>query len=166
MRVHATHARPRETSRMLQEHDVRSLYRALLNAWDRRDARAFASFFANDGLVVGFDGSVMTGPEHIESELERVFTSHRTATYVHLVRSIRFPCPGVAVLFASAGMVPVGGDEVDPQVNAHQVLVAVDGDHGMKIASFQNTPAAFHGRPEAARRLTEELRAVLRARPA
>jgi uncharacterized protein (TIGR02246 family) len=165
MKVNATHARPRETSHTLQEHDVRSLYRSLLNAWDRRDARGYASFFAEDGQVIGFDGSLMTGPDEIESELERIFSGHRTATYVHVVRFIRFPCPDVAVLFATAGMVPADGDAIDPQVNAMQTMVAVDGETGLRIMSFQNTPAAFHGRPEAVRALTEELRAALRARP-
>jgi hypothetical protein len=33
---------------------------------------------------------------------------------------------------------------------------------GWQLASLQNTPAAFHGRPDLADQLTDELRAVLR----
>ena len=37
--------------------EVSDLYRALLDAWNARDARAFASLFTDDGHIVGFDGS-------------------------------------------------------------------------------------------------------------
>lgn len=46
-------------------------------------------------------------------------------------------------------------------VNAIQTLVTVKHDGQWRIAVFQNTPAAFHGRPELRDRLTEELRQVL-----
>jgi hypothetical protein len=36
-----------------------------------------------------------------------------------------------------------------------------DGD-AWKIALFQNTPAAFHGRPEESAKLTEELKELVR----
>ena len=61
---------------------------------------------------------------------------------------------------AVAGMVPPGSDDIKPEVNAIQTLVAVATDQGWEIAHFQNTPAAFDGDPEAAAALTAELRAV------
>jgi hypothetical protein len=42
-----------------------------------------------------------------------------------------------------------------------QTLVAVRQGDAWRIASFQNTPAAFHGRPEAVEELTRELRELL-----
>ena len=45
--------------------------------------------------------------------------------------------------------------------NAIQTLIAKRGDDGWWIAVFQNTPAQYHGRPEAAEALTSELRALL-----
>ena len=47
-------------------------------------------------------------------------------------------------------------------VNAIQILVAARRDGQWRIELFQNTPAAFHGRPEASEVLTAELRAALR----
>jgi uncharacterized protein (TIGR02246 family) len=66
--------------------------------------------------------------------------------------------PGVAVLRAVSGMIPPGQSELNPAVNAIQVLVAVQGDAGWRIAHYQNTPAQFHGRPDLSAALTEELK--------
>ena len=49
-------------------------------------------------------------------------------------------------------------------MNSIQSLVAVETGDGWRAAHLQTTPAAFHGRPEAADELDAELRAVLAAR--
>jgi hypothetical protein len=59
-------------------------------------------------------------------------------------------------------MVPPGESDINPEVNAVQTLVAVKQQNKWIIALFQNTPAAFHVRPELSERLTEELRQALR----
>ncbi|MFO7181823.1 MAG: SgcJ/EcaC family oxidoreductase [Pseudomonadota bacterium] len=144
------------------EQRVRALHEDLLSAWNRRDARGFAALFAPDGESIGFDGSDMVGPAEIKATSSRIFADHPTAEYVAKVRTIREIAPGVAVLRAVVGMVPRGGTELNPATNAVQVLVAVQRDR-LLIASFQNTPAAYHGRPEAAQRLTEELKTLVAA---
>ncbi|HJW27525.1 MAG TPA: SgcJ/EcaC family oxidoreductase [Rhodocyclaceae bacterium] len=139
------------------ESRVRSLYEQLLNSWNCMDATGFAALFAEDGEAVGFDGSQMAGRNEIAATLRHIFTGHRTGAYVALVRTVRFPVPEVAVLRAEAGMVPPGGRDIDPALNAVQVLVATRAEAGWRIVSFQNTPAQFHGRPEQAAALTAEL---------
>lgn len=123
-----------------------------------------AALFAKDGNLVGFDGSPVSGRAQIASHLGPIFASHRTAAYVAKVRSVRFLTPEVAVLRAVAGMVPPGQSDIHPPVNAVQTLVAAKDGGQWRIAVFQNTPAAFHGRPEMSEMLTEELRQVLRQR--
>jgi hypothetical protein len=49
------------------------LYRALLDAWNRHDARAYAALFTDDGYVVGFDGSEMDGRDEVERSLSAIF---------------------------------------------------------------------------------------------
>ena len=142
--------------------EVTRLFRSLLDAWNARDARAYASLFVNDGNVVGFDGSQMDGADAITRELEGIFASHPTASYVAQVREVRLLAPGVAVLRAAAGMLPPGKTEINPAVNAIQTMVAVSTQDEWRIALFQNTPAQFHGRPELAKALTEELQQVAR----
>ena len=77
------------------------------------------------------------------------------------VREIRAIAPGIAIIRSVVGMVPPGENELKPDVNAIQSLVFVDKGPDMKIALLQNTPAAFHGRPELAQQLTSELTDVL-----
>lgn len=148
------------TSYSLDE-DIKPLYQRLLDCWNQRTAEGYAELFSEDGNVVGFDGSQMNGRREIASELGRIFADHQTATYVAKVREVRFLTSEVAVLRAVVGMVPPGQNDINPAVNAVQTLVAVSGEGGWRIALFQNTPAAYHGRPELAEALTEELRELL-----
>jgi uncharacterized protein (TIGR02246 family) len=137
-------------------------YRELLEAWNRRDADGFAAVFTDDGSCVGFDGSMMNGRAEIASTLRSIFESHPTATYVAKIREVRAIAPGIAVIRSVVGMVPPGENELKPDVNAIQSLVFVDKGPDVRIALLQNTPAAFHGRPELAQQLTSELTDVLR----
>jgi uncharacterized protein (TIGR02246 family) len=142
--------------------EVRTLYQRLLDAWNRQDASAYAELFAPTGSIVGFDGSPVNGRAAIEAHLRGVFAHHRTASYVSVVREVRPLGADAALLRAAAGMVPPGKDDINPAVNAVQSLVAVRDAARWSIALFHNTPAAFHGRPEAAEALTAELRGALR----
>lgn len=143
---------------------VRVLYQRMLDCWDRRDAGAFAALFAQDCSLVGFDGSQMEGRSEVEKVLAQIFAEHQTASYVSIVRGVRFLTSDVAVLRAVAGMVPPGQSDLNPAVNAVQTLIASKHDGTWRSAVFQNTPAAFHGRPELSEKLTQELRQALRAR--
>lgn len=117
--------------------------------------------FWEDGNVVGFDGSQMNGQMEIASQLSQIFADHMTAAYLGKVREVRFLTRDVAVLRAVVGMVPPGKQDINPAVNAVQTLVAVRDEGQWRIAVFQNTPAAYHGRPELVEKLTEELRGLL-----
>jgi uncharacterized protein (TIGR02246 family) len=140
---------------------IEALYRRLLDAWNQRDASAYARLFAEDGYVVGFDGSQMEGQAQIAGDLGGIFADHVTATYVAKVEGVRFLAPQVAVLRARAGMVLPGQSDINPAANALQTLTAVETDGEWRIAVFQNTPAQFHGRPALVEQMSAELRALL-----
>jgi uncharacterized protein (TIGR02246 family) len=142
--------------------DVIRLYEGLLDAWNRGDADGYAARFAPDGNLVGFDGSTVDGRAAVGEHLSGIFGSHQTAAYVAAVREVRFLSSDCALLRAAVGMVPPGENDINPATNAIQSLVAVaDDERTWHVALFHNTPAAFHGRPEAADELTEELRSRL-----
>ena len=141
------------------EEQVRRLYAELIEGWNARDASRMALLFADDGNVIGFDGSQMDGRSEIEKVLGGIFVDHPTAPYTAIVRDVRVPSPDTAVLRAVVGMVPPGKDDIDPAVNAVQTLVASRLEGRWRIEVFQTTPAAYHGRPDAVAALTEELRA-------
>ena len=141
--------------------DVRALYQQLLDSWNKRHAGEMAALFAEDGNLIGFDGSQVNGRAEIEAHLSPIFAVHPTSAYIGKVREMRLLAPEVALLRAVAGMVPPGGADINPAVNAIQTLVTVKREGKWRIALFQNTPAQFHGRPELAQQLTEELRQLL-----
>jgi uncharacterized protein (TIGR02246 family) len=142
--------------------EVRRLYRQMLENWNKRDADLIGALFTEDGNTIGFDGSPINGRAEIVDEMSHVFASHQTAAYVGKIREVRFLNPQVAVLRAVAGMIPPGGSDLNPDVNAVQSLIAVKQNNKWLIALYQNTPAQFHGRPEMVKQLTEELRQLLK----
>ena len=143
--------------------ETRSLYLRLLRAWNDRDAAAMAECFADDGIMIGFDGSVADGRAGIREHLSPIFADHPTAAYVPIVRTVR-EAGTAGVLLADVGMVPPGAAEVNPQANARQTLVCEAADGPCRIALFQNTPAALHWDDAGRAALHAELNAAYRER--
>jgi uncharacterized protein (TIGR02246 family) len=143
------------------EIEVRELYRQMLDGWNKRSADAFAAPIAEDGDLIGFDGSQLIGRAEIVSSIQQIFADHLTAPYVSKVRGVRFLSPEVAVLRAIVGMIPPAQPDLDPNLNALQTLIASKRDGQWRIVLFQNTPAQFHGRPDLVQQMTEELRQLL-----
>jgi uncharacterized protein (TIGR02246 family) len=141
--------------------DIETLYFQVLARWNARDAAGMAALFAVAGYCIGFDGSELVGRDGIESSLGAIFAHHQTGTYVGKVRSVRI-IDELGIVHAVVGMVPPGQDDLNPDLNAIQTLVASRSDGAWRAEVLQNTPAAFHGRPEAREQLTQELRALRR----
>lgn len=140
---------------------IRILYHQLLEFWNQRDAESMAGLMTDDANVVGFDGSQINGKHEIARVLRQIFIQHKTATYVSIVREIRILSDSVAILRSIAGMIPRGRTDINPEANGIQSLVAQKVDGEWRIAHFQNTPAAFHGRPELVDDMCDELRQAL-----
>lgn len=148
---------------MLQQdtEQIIALYQAWLDAWNARNAAGMAALFAEDGNLIGFDGSQLNGRAELHVTLDNIFKHHQTAAYVAIIREIRLLSPGVAWLKAEVGMVPAGKNDINPALNAVQTLVALKGETDWQISLFQNTPAALHGQPELLEQMNIELRKVL-----
>jgi uncharacterized protein (TIGR02246 family) len=140
--------------------EIEGLYETLLRCWNTKDAAAYAALFAEEGVVVGFDGTSIESPSSIRGHLESIFADHDPATYVAIVEDVRLLGAGVALLRGAAGMVPPGSNTIKSEVNTQQTLVAIEADDGWHVALFQNTPARFDGRPEAVATMTRELQAA------
>lgn len=141
----------------MQLGSVEKLYKALIAYWNSRDAKQFAALFRDEGMVIGFDGSMMKGTEHIQKELTEIFQSHPTGKYVWKIKDLIQTTSDTAILYAIAAIVPQGKDGFNPATGAQQLLTAIQQQGGWKIALFQNTPAQFHGRPEMAAAFNKEL---------
>lgn len=140
---------------------IADLYERLLESWNRQDSGTYAGAFTEDGTLVGFDGSQVEGRSEIEKHLRGIFADHKTAKYVWKIREVRLLMSDVVLLRAVVGMVRPGQSSLNPAANAVQSLVATAHEDGWRVALFQNTPTQFHGRPEVAEVLTEELRALI-----
>ncbi len=140
---------------------IRALYAAFIDGWNQRSGAAVSSGFADDGEVIGFDGSQTAGRLSIAAEFRKVFGSHQTPLYLALIRSVRPMADGVAVLHAHAGMIPAGANDLDPDLLTVHTLIAVDDGGRWRIGLLQATPAAWHGREDAREALLGELRGLL-----
>lgn len=144
-----------------KSNEIVELYEQLIQAWNDRDAKKMSELFANEGVMIGFDGSQVVGATEIYDHLHPIFESHPTAPYVKKVKNVQFLSSDIVMLRAIAGMIPPGQSDINPQVNTHQTIVAVRRNDKWQIELFQNTPAQFHGRPELVEEMTNELRELL-----
>jgi len=142
--------------------ELEKLHADLLAAWNNQDATKMASFFTDNGVCIGFDGSQYNGKNEIETEIKKIFNHHQTAGYVWKVKDVRFLHSGIACLQAVVGMIPPQQTDINPSTNAIQSIIAIKQDDVWKIELFQNTPAQFHGRPEMVEKLTKELNEQLK----
>jgi len=133
------------------------LYRQIIDGWNAHDGDAFAAPFADDGQMIGFDGSHEAGRDTIAKSLNAIFADHKTAPYVVKVKEERTLGDDTGILLAAAGMIPPGKSEIEPSRNAWQTVVAERRDGDWKVVLFQTTPAQFHGRPDEVERFTAEL---------
>ena len=147
---------------MSEEKEIRNLYHNLLQAWNNNDAEGMANLCAENANMVGFDGSQHDGKENIKEQMQLIFIEHKVNPYVYKIREVRFLNSDAAVLRSVVSMINPEGADIIEKVNAIQSLVAAKHNDKWKIEIFQNTPAAFHGRPELVKQLTEELREVFK----
>ncbi|GAB3068806.1 SgcJ/EcaC family oxidoreductase [Virgibacillus ainsalahensis] len=141
--------------------DIQKLYHNLIYAWNKRNARAMSDVFTENGEQIGFDGSQILGRDEIFSHLEPIFKDHPTPPFVTKVKEVYFLSSDAAVLRAIAGMVPPDQTDINPDLNTHHTLIAVNHEGKWLVRLFQNTPAQFHGRPELVEEMTNELRESL-----
>jgi uncharacterized protein (TIGR02246 family) len=59
-------------------------HRRLLESWNARDAETYASLFARNASLVGFDGSMVDGRAAIGEHLFGIFVDHKVAKYVRI----------------------------------------------------------------------------------
>lgn len=141
---------------------VKELYISMINGWNEQNADKMAKDFSIEGNLIGFDGSQVKGKYEIVSHLKDIFINHKTASFVTIIRYVRFITDDVCILEAVVGMIPPNQNDINPAVNAIQTIIARREDDKWFIEQLQNTAAAYHGRPELVEKLTNELREVIK----
>ena len=119
---------------------LHALYQRVMDGWNAGSGAAFAAAWADDGHLIGFDGTHLTGRARIAQFHEALFHTHLEGTrLVGQVTGVEFPAPDVAVLHARGGTIPRGGSTPAPERDSVQTLVAARADGEWRLVAFQNT---------------------------
>jgi len=141
---------------------ISKLYFQMINGWNKGSGIVFAAQFADDGDLVGFDGTHLKGRQNIEIFHQQLFdTFLKGSRLVGKIRGIRFLTKDVAVMHAVGGTIMDGQTDIEPERNSiHTLVVKRDNTRAAYwlITAFQNTRVQYIGRPQEIRTLTEELR--------
>lgn len=122
------------------ESAVRALYEQLMNGWNEGSGERFATPFAEDGDLIGFDGTHIHGRKEIASFHQPLFDKWLKGTrLVGEIKSVRFVNPDVAIMHAIGGTVMRGKSDPSPERASIQTLVATKREDQWRLAAFQNT---------------------------
>ena len=126
---------------------VRALYQALMDAWNEGSGEAYAAVFAEDGDLIGFDGTHFKGRQEIAPFHQRLFETYLKGTrLVGQVTRVRFLSPDVALIHAIGGTVMRGQSQPSPERDSIQTLIAIKRGGEWRFAAFQNTRVRPIGR--------------------
>jgi uncharacterized protein (TIGR02246 family) len=119
---------------------IRALYQQMMDAWNKGSDEAYAAPFAEDGDLIGFDGTHFKGRREIAPFHQRLFETHLKGTrLVGQVTSVRFLSLDVALMHAVGGTVMRGKSGPSPERDSIQTLVATKRGGEWLLAAFQNT---------------------------
>ena len=127
-------------SQQVDASELRTLYVAMMEGWNRGSGDAFAAPFADEADFIAFDGTRFRGRDDLVRFHDPLFKTHLKGTrLVGDVTDVRFLGTDVAVVHAHGGTVPRGKREAAPERDSVQTLVAVKRDGRWKFVAFQNT---------------------------
>ena len=88
MNLQTTHS---AISQSTDEAAVRALYQQMMHGWNQGSGEAFAAVFAEDGDLIGLDGTHLKGRQEIARFHQPLFETHLKGTrLVGEVTSVRF----------------------------------------------------------------------------
>ncbi|MGH8607590.1 MAG: SgcJ/EcaC family oxidoreductase [Gammaproteobacteria bacterium] len=144
MNLQTTHS---PSSPPVDEAAVRGLYQQLMDGWNKGSSEAFAAVFAEDGDLIGFDGTHLKGRQGVARFHQPLFKTHLKGTrLVGEVTSVRFLSAEVALMHAIGRTVIRGKSAPSPERDSIQTLVASRHGGEWLLAAFQNTRVRPIGR--------------------
>jgi uncharacterized protein (TIGR02246 family) len=122
------------------ESAVRECYERLMDGWNIGSAQAFADTFAEDGQLVGFDGTHLEGCAAIAAFQRPLFEKWLKGTrLVGKVKNVKILTPDLALVHAIGGTVMRGHAKADPARDSIQTLVMTKREGSWQVLAFQNT---------------------------
>jgi len=133
--------------RQADAEELRTMYGASMNGWNRGSGEAFAEPFGDEVDFVAFDGTRFRGRDELVRFHEPLFKTHLKGTrLIGDVTDVRFLGSDVAVVHAYGGTVMRGKRQPAPERDSLQTLVAVKRDDRWRFVAFQNTRVRPIGR--------------------
>ena len=109
------------TSKSDDEAAIGELYQQMVDGWNRGSGEVFAAPYAQDGVVVGYDGTYLNGRREIASLHQQIFDRFvKGSRLVWKIRSVRFLTADVALLHAISGTVMAQQLNIDQERNSIQ----------------------------------------------
>ena len=134
----ATRSMPAD-ARAADEATLKSFPIALIAAWNRGDAAAFASPFAEDATFISFEGTELSGREAIAAFHEALFRKQLKGTRLEGdVRFVRFLSPDIAMVHARCGVVLAGRERPIASRESMQLFVCTRRSAQWRIDAVMN----------------------------
>jgi len=139
---HAVIANAQSSSSRAEEEAIKKIIAGTTDAFNKHDAKAFASFYTPDAELVTVRGERMKGAAEIEKGLVAIFaTRAKAATLKTLDMTIRFIKPDVAVAHVTNEMSGVTNAEWErlPSHRELSIRVFVKDNGTWRLTAFHNT---------------------------
>jgi uncharacterized protein (TIGR02246 family) len=121
------------------EATLRSFPQAMIAAWNRGDATAFAAPFAEDATFIAFEGTELTGRKAIVEFHQPLFETQLKGTRLDGdVRFVRFLSPDLAVIHARCGVMLAGRDRTIPSRDSMQLFVCTRHKGEWRVDAIMN----------------------------
>jgi uncharacterized protein (TIGR02246 family) len=121
------------------EATIRSFPQAMIAAWNRGDATAFAAPFADNASFIAFEGTELSGRKAIVDFHQPLFDKQLKGTRLEGgVRFVRFLGPDTAVMHARCGVMLAGRDRTIPSRESMQLFVCTRAPGEWRVDALMN----------------------------
>jgi uncharacterized protein (TIGR02246 family) len=135
MAIRSEPARDRDAD----EATLRSFPLALIAAWNRGDAAAFAAPFADDATFIAFEGAKLDGRDAIAEFHQALFAKQLKGTRLEgEVKFVRFLDSETAVMHARCGVILAGRERAIASRESMQLFVCTRRSGEWRIAAVMN----------------------------
>jgi uncharacterized protein (TIGR02246 family) len=119
------------------EQTLATLYREMMEAWNRGSGDGFASAMTPEVEFVGFDGTWLHGKDDVAAAHQSLFDTHLNGTrLVGGVVRVRLIAPDVALVHARGNTIMRGKSAPAPARDSLQILVAVRQQGAWRLAAL------------------------------
>lgn len=125
--------------RAADEAMLKSFPLAMIAAWNRGDAAAFAAPFAADATLIAFEGTQLDGRDAIAEFHQALFAKQRKGTRLDCdVKFVRFLDPETAVMHARCGVILAGRERPMASRESMQLFVCTRRSGEWRISALMS----------------------------